>query len=125
MKFSKYDYELNQIDLPESMRGSLEPSEGSTKLEEQPTTYEEVEEDTSLSNQGWGSPPTQMDVEPIERTPTTPIDNQLLHLAITEPPMEEMTLVGTSRHTNRTSSHSPRVQTSIQSVGHGHHSDCH
>jgi hypothetical protein len=56
MKFSKYDYELNQIDLPESMRGSPEPSEGSAKPEEQPTTYEEVEEDTSLSNQSWGSP---------------------------------------------------------------------
>jgi hypothetical protein len=34
MKFSKYDYELNQINLPESMRGSPEPSEGSAEPEE-------------------------------------------------------------------------------------------
>jgi hypothetical protein len=89
MKFSKYNYELNQIDLPESMRGSPEPSEGSVKPEEQPTTYEEVEAETSISNQSWGSPPTQMDVEPVERAPTMPIDDQLLRLTITEPPMEE------------------------------------
>ena len=89
MKFSKYDYELNQIDLPESMRGSLEPSEGSAELEEQPTMYDEGKDDTSLSNQSQGSLPTQMDVEPIERTPTMPIDDQLLCLTITEPPMEE------------------------------------
>jgi hypothetical protein len=75
MKFSKYDYELNQIDLPESMRGSLEPSEGSVEPEEQPTIYEEVEAETSISNQSRGSPPTQMDVEPVERAPTTPIDD--------------------------------------------------
>jgi hypothetical protein len=36
MKFSKYDYKLNQINLPESMRGSSEPSEGSAEPEEQP-----------------------------------------------------------------------------------------
>ena len=89
MKFSKYDYELNQIDLPESMRGSPEPSEGSAELEEQPTAYEEVETETSVSNQSQGSPPTQMDVELIERALTTPIDDQLLRLTITEPPMEE------------------------------------
>jgi hypothetical protein len=50
MKFSKYDYELNQIDLDESMRGSPEPSEGSAEPEEQPTMYEEVKVDTSISN---------------------------------------------------------------------------
>ena len=89
MKFSKYDYELNQIDLPKSMRESPEPSEGSAEPEEQPTMYEEVKIDTSVSNQSRGSPPTQMNVEPIERALTTPIDEQLLRLTITEPPMEE------------------------------------
>ena len=73
------------------MRGSPEPSEESAEPEEQPTTYEEVEAYTSFSNQSQRSPPTQMDVEPIERTLTTPIDDQLLRLTITEPPMEEAT----------------------------------
>jgi hypothetical protein len=39
MKFTKYNYELNQIDLPESIRGSPELSEGSAEEpEEQPTS---------------------------------------------------------------------------------------
>jgi hypothetical protein len=89
IKFTKYDYELNQIDLPGSMRGSPELSEGSAEPEEQPTIYEKVKVDTSFSNQSWGSLPTQMNVEPIERTPTMPIDDQLLCLTITKLPMEE------------------------------------